>query len=124
MTGSEYGHIVLRPIGRVVEAGGERQVIEVDPAYAAGLDGIEGEEHLWVLFWMHELTDADRTILHAHPMGDPARPETGVFALHSPYRPNPIGMTRVRLLQRDRNRLTVADLDALAGSPVLDIKSG
>ncbi|UCH36661.1 MAG: SAM-dependent methyltransferase, partial [Armatimonadota bacterium] len=53
-----------------------------------------------------------------------SRPLTGVFALHSPMRPNPIGMTRVRLVRRAGNRLVVEGLDALDGSPVLDIKSG
>ena len=117
--------IRLLPIGRVRSPGnGQPAEITVDAQFAEGLDGIESQEHLWILYWMHRLSDADRMKLKVHPRGDHARPKRGVFALHSPSRPNAIGMTRVRLLERDGNRLSVADLDALDGSPVLDIKSG
>lgn len=123
---SGKGHqVVLRPIGRVVHRGEEPStLVEVLPEFADALDGVEGHEHLWVLFWMHRLTAADRRTLRVHPRGDRSRPKRGVFALHSPRRPNPIGMTRVRLLAREGNRLIVEDLDALDGSPVIDIKSG
>ena len=120
------GHqVVLRPIGRVVHRGEEPStLVEVLPEFADALDGVEEHEHLWVLFWMHGLTAADRRTLRVHPRGDRSRPKRGVFALHSPKRPNPIGLTRVRLLAREGNRLIVEDLDALDGSPVIDIKSG
>jgi len=123
---SGNGHqIVLHPIGRVVHRGDESSgIIEVLPEFAEALDGVEEHEHLWVLFWMHELTAEDRPLLRVHPRGDQSRPQRGVFALHSPMRPNPIGMTRVRLVAREGNRLIVEDLDALDGSPVIDLKSG
>jgi len=123
---SGKGHqVALRPIGRVVRRGEEPSaLVEVLPEFADALDGVEEQEHLWVLFWMHRLTAADRRTLRVHPRGDRSRPKRGVFALHSPMRPNPIGMTRVRLLAREGNRLIVEDLDALDGSPVIDIKSG
>ncbi len=114
--------IVLRPIGRVRGAESGKEVV-VEAAFADGLDGVEEHDHLWVLYWMHQLSVGERRILRAHPKGDRAVAMRGVFALHSPCRPNPIGMTRVRLLRRDGNRLVVDDLDALDGSPVLDIKS-
>jgi tRNA-Thr(GGU) m(6)t(6)A37 methyltransferase TsaA len=117
--------IVVRPIGRVVSReGSQRQEIEIAHEFVPGLKGVEGHEHLWVLFWMHQLTEEDRAILQAHPRGDTTQPKAGVFALHSPCRPNPIGMTRVRLVNRRGNRLMVDGLDAFNGSPVLDIKSG
>lgn len=112
-------------IGRVhAPEGSECQAIEVRSEFEQALDGVENLEHLWVLFWMHHLSPAQRRQLKAHPRGDTSRPLTGVFALHSPMRPNPIGMTRVRLVRRAGNRLVVEGLDALDGSPVLDIKSG
>lgn len=117
--------VVVRPIGRVVSRErSQHQEIEIASEFVPGLEGVEGQEHLWVLFWMHRLTEDDRATLQAHPRGDAARPKVGVFALHSPCRPNPIGMTRVRVLGRKGNRLVVEGLDAFDGSPVLDIKSG
>jgi len=117
--------IVVRPIGRVVSReGSQHQEIEIASDFVSGLDGVEGHEHLWVLFWMHQLMEGNRAVLEAHPRGDTTQPKAGVFALHSPCRPNPIGMTRVRLLGRKGNRLVVEGLDAFDGSPVLDIKSG
>jgi tRNA-Thr(GGU) m(6)t(6)A37 methyltransferase TsaA len=117
------GDIVVRPVGAVRILDDGRQAVEIAPEYADGLHGIESLEHIWVLYWMHELPPAARARLRGHPYGDRARPERGVFALHSPFRPNPIGMTRVRLLGREGNRLIVEGLDALDGSPVIDIKS-
>jgi tRNA-Thr(GGU) m(6)t(6)A37 methyltransferase TsaA len=117
--------IAVRPIGRVVaRAGSQRQEIEIARGFVPGLEGVERREHLWVLFWMHQLTEDDRAVLQAHPRGDMTQPKAGVFALHSPCRPNPIGMTRVRFVDRKGNRLVVEGLDAFNGSPVLDIKSG
>jgi tRNA-Thr(GGU) m(6)t(6)A37 methyltransferase TsaA len=115
--------IVLRPVGRVREAESGKEIV-VDAAFADALDGVEARDHLWILYWMHELSPGERRILRTHPMGDRSVAKRGVFALHSPCRPNPIGMTRVRLLRREGNRLIVDNLDALDGSPVLDIKSG
>ena len=122
---SRLQEIVARPIGRVVSReGSQHQEIVIASEFVSGLEGVEGHDHLWVLFWMHQLTQDDRAILQAHPRGDTTRPKAGVFALHSPCRPNPIGMTRVRLLARKGRRLVVEGLDAFDGSPVLDIKSG
>lgn len=113
--------LVLHPIGQVSE---DQRVIEIFAQFEAGLEGVEEIEHLWVLYWMHALPEEQRRVLRAHPRGDRSRPVRGVFALHSPVRPNPIGLTRVRLLGREGNRLVVEGLDALPGSPVLDLKSG
>ena len=117
--------IELRPVGhvRIRETEGVSE-IQVYKQYGEGLDGVENLEYLWVLYWMHELDAEGRRVLRAHPKGDETQPKRGVFALHSPMRPNPIGMTRVKLLERRGNRLIVERLDARDGSSVLDIKSG
>ncbi len=96
--------------------------IAVFPRYLQALEGLEADSHIWVAYWMHELPKEERGRLKAHPMGDRSQPERGVFALRSPARPNPIGWTLVRLLERREGRLLVDGLDARPGSPVLDIK--
>ncbi len=97
--------------------------IIVNKEYADALDGIEEFSHLTVIFWAHlvppERRDATRRV---HPMGNEDFPLVGVFATHSPVRPNPILITVARLLERNGNILRVSGLDALDGSPVLDIK--
>jgi tRNA-Thr(GGU) m(6)t(6)A37 methyltransferase TsaA len=115
--------IILRPVGWVRDSESKKEIV-IDAAFADALDGVEERDHLWILYWMHELSPGERRILRTHPRGDRSAPKRGVFALHSPCRPNPIGMTRVRLLGREGNRLIADNLDALDGSPVLDIKSG
>ncbi len=125
MGGGTAGTIALRPIGFVRRGADEQtKVIAVDPKFAEGLAKIEEQEYLWGLYWMHELPEEMRARLQAHPRGDRNRAKQGVFSLHSPFRPNPIGMTRVRLVRREGTRLIVEGLDAREGSPVLDIKSG
>lgn len=78
----------------------------------------EGAE-LLVLTWLDR---ARRDVLVVHPRGDQSRPETGVFSTRSPHRPNPIGLHRVRVLGVDGLRIEVADLEALDGTPILDVK--
>ncbi|MFH1651081.1 MAG: tRNA (N6-threonylcarbamoyladenosine(37)-N6)-methyltransferase TrmO, partial [Chloroflexota bacterium] len=86
------------------------------------LDGLEGFSHIIVIFWMHR-TDRTRPLrLKIHPRGDAALPLTGLLATRSPHHPNPLGMTAVRLLGRKENILRVKGLDALDGTPVIDIK--
>ena len=87
---------------------------------AEGLEGIEKFKKLLVVFHFHCAPRGYE--LRQHPRGDPSRPKRGVFALHSPHRPNPIGVTVVDLLGVEGNVLVVRGLDALNGSPVLDIK--
>jgi tRNA-Thr(GGU) m(6)t(6)A37 methyltransferase TsaA len=93
--------------------------LEVDAAVADALDGIAAGDELLVLTWLDR---ARRDVLRTHPRDDRARPELGVFATRSPDRPNPIGLHRVRVLEIDGTRLRVADLEALDGTPVLDLK--
>ena len=91
--------------------------IEILPEYEAGLADIEGFSHLFILWLFHRSTDYD---LVATPPID-NRPH-GVFATRSPRRPNPIGLTVVKLLRREGNKLHVRGVDMLDGTPVLDIK--
>lgn len=88
---------------------------------ATALDGIENYSHVIVVFAFHLVPDEAR-MLRLHPRGDASLPEQGVLATRSQLRPSPIGVSVVRLLRRRRNILRVAGLDAINGTPVLDIK--
>ena len=92
-------------------------ILEIRPELEAGLADIEGFSHLIVIWVFHQSQGAS---LNAHPPSDD-RPH-GVFATRSPQRPNPIGLTVVRLLGRDGSRLRVNGIDMLEGTPILDIK--
>jgi formylmethanofuran dehydrogenase subunit E len=83
------------------------------------LQDIEHSPFLILLYWHNR---ADSTALKAIPQHDPSRREHGVFATRSPNRPNPIGICVVKLLQRDRNVLIIKGIDALDGTPLIDIK--
>ncbi len=93
--------------------------IIVNPALDAGLQGLEGNQRLLVVFQFNRLAGYD---LLQRPKNDPSLAKRGVFALHSPRRPNPIGVTEVDLLRREGNILHVHGLDAVNGTPVLDLK--
>lgn len=129
MTTSEYP---IRPIGHVRSPlqsrdqaprqgneGAPDVWIELDEAVLAGLDGIAAGQELIVLTWFHQ---ARRDVLKVHPRNDPTRPQSGVFATRSPDRPNPIGLHRVRVIEVGRDRLKVGPLEAIDGTPIVDIK--
>ncbi|WP_346534052.1 tRNA (N6-threonylcarbamoyladenosine(37)-N6)-methyltransferase TrmO [Micromonospora sp. DPT] len=126
------GAYELRPVGRVesplTEAelapkqGGEgapEAWLVFSPAVGAGLRDLRPGAEVLVLTWLDR---ARRDVLTVHPRGDRSRPETGVFNTRSPHRPNPIGLHRVRVLAVEGLRVRVADLEALDGTPVLDVK--
>ena len=130
MTGSP--EISLVPIGRVespladaAEApkqgfeGGPDAWLVFEPRVLDALDGLEPGARVIVLTWLDR---ADRTVLRTRPRDDPDRPELGVFATRSPDRPNPIGLHLVEVVEVDGARLRVRDLEALDGTPVVDIK--
>ena len=98
------------------EAGPECR-IELRPEFALALEGLEGFSRIEVLYWLHE---ARRDLLTQSPKGRDA--VRGTFSLRSPVRPNPIGLSRVRLLARHGNVLEVRGLDCLDGTPLLDLK--
>jgi len=123
--------MTLRAIGIVrnelkrgpVRADREKVVSEIviDETLTEALDGLEEYSHITVLWWMHLLTSED-VPLKVQPMGRQELPRKGVFALRTPNRPNRVGKTTVKLIERQGNTLTVKGLDALDGSPVVDIK--
>jgi tRNA-Thr(GGU) m(6)t(6)A37 methyltransferase TsaA len=124
---------LLRPIGYVrstltdravapkqgAEAGTEA-VVEILPELRQGLSGLGEGDDCFVLTWLHQ---GERTTLRVHPRDDTRNPLTGVFATRSADRPNPIGLHRVSILAIESNgRLRVRGLEAIDGTPVVDIK--
>ena len=99
----------------------DRAEILIYPEYRAHLDDLAGVEHVWVLMWMDR---AERDRLQVHPRGDTSLPRRHVFATRSPARPNPIGLCLVDvvLVRPSEGVLAVSGLDALDGTPVIDLK--
>jgi tRNA-Thr(GGU) m(6)t(6)A37 methyltransferase TsaA len=93
--------------------------IILDSALSDGVIGLTPGQHILVIFHLHR---SKGFVLLQHPQGDTSLPERGVFALRSPQRPNPIGVTEVEIVSIHGNELCVRGLDALNGTPVLDIK--
>jgi tRNA-Thr(GGU) m(6)t(6)A37 methyltransferase TsaA len=90
-----------------------------DPQVAEGLRDLTAGAEVFVMTWLHQ---AQRDVLAVHPRGDPANPETGVFSTRSPDRPNPIGLHRVRIAAIDGLRVLVRDLEAVDGTPLVDVR--
>jgi tRNA-Thr(GGU) m(6)t(6)A37 methyltransferase TsaA len=93
--------------------------LEVQPAFAAALDGLRPGDEVILLTWLHL---ADRGVLAVHPRDDRSQPLTGVFATRSPDRPNPIGLHRVTVGAIEGRRLRVGPIEAVDGTPVVDVK--
>lgn len=93
--------------------------LELSPRVVEGLMGIRTGDELLVLTWLHL---AQRDVLQVHPRGNPNRPLSGVFATRSPDRPNPVGLHRVTVLEVTAKKLRVAPLEAIDGTPIVDIK--
>lgn len=100
--------------------GGPAAWIELRPALTDGLQGIEPGHELLVVTWLHL---SERDILQVHPRGDDDAPMRGVFSTRAPVRPNPLGIHRVTVLDVDGARLHVEPLEAVDGTPVVDIKA-
>jgi tRNA-Thr(GGU) m(6)t(6)A37 methyltransferase TsaA len=123
--------VTLHPIGfvrsrlrdlRYRDTSREQASILLLDIYAAALAGLEGFSHAFVLTWLDRVTEKQRGTLAEHPGGDTSLPEIGVLALRTHHRPNPIGITVVRIAGLEAARLEVIGLDAVDGTPVLDIK--
>ena len=130
--------IKFKPIGLVHTKGSDAEVrekgnlegeLEIYPEFAEGLQGVDGYSHLFVLVYFDRLRPEQIGPLQVKPRGLLRRgfkleelPLLGVFALDSPTRPNPIGLSLVRLVKREGNRLFVQGLDFFDGTPILDIK--
>jgi tRNA-Thr(GGU) m(6)t(6)A37 methyltransferase TsaA len=149
--GEAHSDIVLRPVGIIRNAikqpflkagddgidmrgrledvkseirkqGNETSKIIIDEEMIRILHGIDEYSHLVVLYWAHKVPEKSRRLTRVHPMGRKELPLVGIFCTCSPARPNPVLMTVVRLLKREENILHVNGLDAVDGSPVIDIK--
>lgn len=101
------------------DEGAPEATIEIAPEFEPALQGVVAGDEVLVLTWLDR---ADRDVLSTHPRDDRSRPEIGVFATRSPDRPNPIGLHRVRVVAVEGTSLRVADLEAIDGTPVLDLK--
>ena len=94
--------------------------VDIDPAFAKALNGIAAGQEVILVTWLHQ---GRRDVLQVHPRDDPENPLKGVFVTRSSDRPNPIGLHRVRVLEiAESVRLRVEPLEALDGTPVLDVK--
>jgi tRNA-Thr(GGU) m(6)t(6)A37 methyltransferase TsaA len=121
----------LRPIGWV-RSGVKKQTdeswgesvsqVQVLPPYRRGLQGLEQFSHVLVVTWLHEASFAAERDLVRRPRGLASMPEVGIFAQRAKDRPNPIGVTAVPLVSVDADALTVRRLDAIDGTPVLDVR--
>jgi tRNA-Thr(GGU) m(6)t(6)A37 methyltransferase TsaA len=101
------------------DEGAPNALLELDPAFAGGLLRMRSGDEIIVLTWLHL---ASRDVLQVHPRGEAANPLTGVFSTRSPARPNPIGLHRTKVLAIDGMRLHVGPMEAIDGTPVIDIK--
>jgi len=124
--------ICLKPIGTIrspikhsgqAPKQGSEEAVEgelvVDERYREAFEGLQSGQRIVILYWLH-LAERDR--LQVHPRGDLSRPLKGVFATRSPHRPNPIAVDVVEVLKINGTTLAVRGLDALDGTPLLDIK--
>ena len=93
--------------------------LEVNPAVAEGLDGLAAGDDIIVVTWLHR---AHRDVLKVHPRSDRSMPLTGVFATRSPDRPNPLGLHPVTVRDVNQSRLRIGPIEAIDGTPVVDIK--
>jgi tRNA-Thr(GGU) m(6)t(6)A37 methyltransferase TsaA len=123
MTKADSKDGVVTFIGQVLKVEGEKSTIEIFSDYCPGLMGLEEYSHLWVLYWFHQRdTSEHRKVLKVKPRRHGKKEYTGVYSTRSPSRPNPIGQTLVKLTNIEGCILNVDGLDALEGSPVIDLK--
>ncbi len=122
----------LRPIGRVVSSlkdgsaaprqpdeGAPEAWLEFLPMYRSGLCDLKAGDHAVLVTWLHQ---ARRDVLTIHPRGDTSRAPQGVFSTRAPHRPNPIGLHDVTIAEIDGTRVKVRALEALDGTPIIDLK--
>ncbi|MBN1124202.1 MAG: tRNA (N6-threonylcarbamoyladenosine(37)-N6)-methyltransferase TrmO [Sedimentisphaerales bacterium] len=121
-SGLDQAAYQVYPIGTIQRDGG-RTYIVLDKQYEAGLKGLETHEYVHVVYWFDKNdTPEKRAILQVHPRGDSANPLTGVFATHSPVRPNLIAISRCDIVAVRDNVIEIKEIDAFDGSPVIDLK--
>jgi tRNA-Thr(GGU) m(6)t(6)A37 methyltransferase TsaA len=120
----EWIGVVYNDVKEPTDEGWASVVSEVvlDESLTDGLDGIGEFSHVLILYWMHRAAEAEPVRMRRRPQGRQDMPEVGIFAQRARHRPNPIGTTAVKLLRRAKNRLYVQGLDAINGTPVVDVK--
>jgi tRNA-Thr(GGU) m(6)t(6)A37 methyltransferase TsaA len=129
MEGNDLRKIEMSPIGFVRRTSPDEDVrdkalfseIVLVQDLACALDGIEGWSHIYVIYWLDRVSRPEEPIVHFPSCGK-ASPPLGILATRAPIHPNPIGLTLVELIRREKNVLVVRGLDAYDGTPVLDIK--
>jgi tRNA-Thr(GGU) m(6)t(6)A37 methyltransferase TsaA len=122
----------LQPIGHIRSTLRERSAaprqgsegapdawLEVEPRFGPALRGVEAGDELLVITWLHQ---GDREVLEVHPRDDPERALAGVFATRSPDRPNPLGLHPVTVREISGTRLRIGPIEAIDGTPVVDLK--
>ncbi len=122
----------VTPIGRVEspltdpgsapkqgDEGAPKAWLAFEPSLVEGLEGIRAGDEVIVVTWLDR---ARRDVLRVHPRGDASRAPQGVFSTRSPHRPNPIGLHRVEIASIDGGRVRVRNLEALDGTPIIDVK--
>ena len=116
-------HFTLYPIGKVVKEAGKTLIV-LDKEYEPGLLRFEKLSSVTVVYWFDRNdTPQKRAVLQVHPQGNRNNPLTGVFATHSPVRPNLIAISRCEIISVKENVIEIKGIDAFDGSPVIDLKS-
>ena len=118
--GRVHSHLIRRTSApRQAHEGAPHASLEIRPAYIQALDGLKPGMDIWVLTWLHQ---ADRNVLKTHPRSNPRSPLQGVFTTRSPDRPNPIGLHCTKILSITEHWIRVESLEAIDGTPIIDIK--
>ena len=111
------------PIGTVSKEDGHTYLV-IDREYLPALMGLERFSHVTVLYWFHlNDTPEKRAVLQVHPQGKKENPMRGVFATHSPMRPNLIAITRCKILSVKDNIIEIDKIDAFDKTPIIDLKN-
>ena len=126
---SDLDRIELNPIGFVRRSSADGEVkdrrlvseVVLNNNLTKALDGIDEWSHIYIIYWLNKVVPNEEPILH-FPSAEPESPPLGILATRAPIRPNPIGLTLVELIKREKNVIHVRGLDAYDGTPVLDIK--
>ena len=116
------GFVRTDAVGRETKDKTRTSQIIINDELTEALDGVTGFSHLFVLFWLNQVSNHQRQTLKVHPRGRRDMPLLGVFATRTMFRPNPVGLTLVELVKAEGNVLTVRGLDAFNETPVFDVK--
>jgi tRNA-Thr(GGU) m(6)t(6)A37 methyltransferase TsaA len=129
MDDSDLARIEMVPIGFVRRTSTDEDLkdkslvseVVLDESFTKALDGIDEWSHVYIIYWLNEVVTNEEPVLH-FPSAKLESPLLGIFATRAPIHPNPIGLTLVELIKREKNIIRVRGLDAYDGTPVLDIK--